>query len=170
MTTPASGPISFDDLNTEVLRKTSGSTVSLNDGAKVIGYGATDTVSMADMRKVYGVKVNMGAVNYTDGKTYNDTWNGFDVSLGIGSLSTTGTVTGSETFISATTYFNFGYASGTTVVFSNAVSGYRGDELNRVAISNSSLTLSTGDLSSRAITGYNFPSSGSNYLMGFRWA
>lgn len=163
MATPATGAISFADLNSEIVRQSSTAQLSMNTAAQRLGYGATSQVSMSDLRKSYGATVTAGLFNGGGGDIYT----GYDPGFGIGSVDYS-TITGSMTLSAAVSLTLDSDLQYSDIVFANYITGYNGTDVNRVAIANDVKTIDSAQANSVSIIPYAFPSFGT-FTIGIRF-
>jgi len=160
MATPATGAISFSDLNTEIMQVGSTTQRSMNSAAQRLGYGATSQVSMSDLRKAYGATVTCGV--------YADKFvviTGYDTTYPIGSVDDS-LIVGSQNLDGAATANSINYAYWNTLE-----SGYEGTNVNRIATADTLRTtdIPNSDSNTLIFTGYSgFPGSGT-VTIAIRW-
>lgn len=163
MATPATGAISFSDLNTEIMQVGSTTQRSMNSAAQRLGFGATSQVSMSDLRKAYGATVTCGV--YADKFV---TITGYDTNYPIGSVDDS-VIVGSQNLNGAATAFT---GSTTNYAYWNAVeTGYEATNVSRIATADTLRTAEIGlsDTYTLIFSGYSgFPGSGT-VTIGIKW-
>jgi hypothetical protein len=166
MATPATGAISFADLNTQLLQAGSTAQVSMNSAAQRLGFGATSQVSISELRKAYGATVTCDF--FSDFK-FVSLW-GYFAFFPLGSVDNASIVSSQTLEIAGTAGDGGLNPVSTSFGFVNVASGYEGTNVNIVATANTSRTIDSGPTTSTEVymTGYNFPSSGT-VTIGIRW-
>lgn len=163
MATPATGAISFADLSVEIMQASSTSQRSMTSASQRLGYGATDQVSMSDLRKAYGATVTIGSYSSKFFTLY-----GYDtVDYGGGATGSIddNVITGTQTLQACAEYTT---SSGNTLFQFNSIeTGFEGTNVNRAAIADTTRTLGTSNTDYRFVT-YSMPASGT-VTIGLRW-
>jgi hypothetical protein len=147
MATPASGQISFADLNTEILQATGSTQLNMNDAGVRCGFGATSQLSLSQLYKAWGCTITEGT--YTDKFGTNYGYNNYLYTYG----STNDSSITSSTNLMAAAYGTLG---GTTDVSWWAgplgsggpaayQTGYRYNNLSRLAFGGTSVSFTTQD-------------------------
>jgi hypothetical protein len=163
MPTPASGAISLNDMNVEILRV--GGTASVSMDTIRTRYGGSGAISFNDLRKAEGFTVTCGT--YSSKFFSFDGWNYY---LGIGSVSpnentghlqfaTNSFLAALTAGLGADTFASIYITSDTGGTSSGVTAGFRGDSVTRIVTANISRSITGGSESGTSFT-YDVPSSG----------
>ena len=165
MPTPASGAISMNNMNTEILRVGGTATVSMNTIRT--RYGGSGQISFSDLRKAEGFTVTCGT--YVSKFFSFDGWNVF---IGTGSVSpneASGCLQfATNSFLNQLTGGTGSSSSGTAVGISSDTAGtdtgvtvgYRAGDITRIVTENISRTLEAPSTDNFRLFTYDVPSSG----------
>ena len=181
MPTPASGAISMDDMRTHINRATS-SSISMSEMRT--RYGGSGAISFSDLYDSEGFTINP-ARYYTSSKFFtanNDGWSVQSVLIGVfGSISPNES-NGMVQFAAASFLVNVSedniYDPGNTALGfrennnpddfpgnnSNITAGYRGGDVTRVVLANTSYSV-ISSANNYAIVTYNMPTSGTIHCL-----
>jgi hypothetical protein len=164
MATPTTN-FGFSSLNTEILQRTSTTSIGLNDAAVRLGYGATSQVSLSDLRRAYGATVTCGSFSskflsltgYSSafGPTGSIDDNVINVSSPNATLNGVYSIVGGNTLASLET----------------TASPFLGSQCQRFATVNTQRTITGNTAEANFIdigTSYTFPSSGT-VTIGLKW-
>lgn len=163
MATPTTN-FGFSSLNTEILQRTSTTSISLNDAGVRLGYGATSQVSLSDLRRAYGATITSG--QYTS-KFLSFT--GYNKDFGPTGSVDNMTINASSPLATLNSFFSA--TGGNTLAAFTTGNPFFANQLSRVATANTVRTR-TGNLADPNFcdigNSYTFPTSGT-VTVGFKW-
>lgn len=167
MPTPASGAISMNDMNVEIVRASGTATVDMSTIRT--RYGGSGAISFNDLRKVEGFTVTCGT--YSSKYLSYDGWN---PGTSTGSVSPN-EVSGTLQFAANSYLLNMTASIGSatdagmqisanTSGSTGVTAGYRGDSVTRIVTANTSRSIVSSSEQATGFT-YDMPSSGTIHCL-----